>query len=195
MPETHADRSRAARIRLKLKQYMEVAPEDLAWLEAYEARTKGADMGASVAASREVTYTERETAAAAVGTGAAAETAAGAAMLVREEGKRLDTILSLGMNCLVRSVETYERMVKQLLAEREQDAKLQRTLLESVRTHYVARAEAEADLIHAEAEAAADHQGDGQNGAEKMFVRALVDRFVPKIDAEQPAGNSNPSRE
>ena len=198
-PVTHAERSKANRIRLKAKQFQELTTDEKLWIEAYEARTKGGaaaqDVGASQAASRKVTFTEEETAATSVGTGDAAATAAsaamGAALVVREEGKRLDSVLALAMNIMSRAVDTYEKMARQMLSEREQDGKLQRTLLETVRTQYLARAEAEAELIQAEAE----HQAEAQSndgGLENVAVRALIDKFVPNSPQKLPSGDGNP---
>jgi len=198
-PVTHAERSKANRIRLKVKQFQELTPDETAWIEAYEARTKGAaaapDVGASQAATRKVSYVEEETAASSVGTGSAAETAAaaatGAALVVREEGKRLDSVLALAMNIMTRSVDTYEKMVKQMLSEREQDGKLQRSLLETVRIQYIARAEAEAELIHADAEHAAEKHENNEGGLENIAIRALIDRFTPETGGGSPSGDSN----
>jgi len=157
-----------------------VSPEDAAWLADYENRTaanKAGDMGASASRSRKVSYTEEEQEAAAVGYGSAAEMAAGAAM-VREEGRRIDNIVDRGINALVRAVETYDKMVAHLLKERQTDAALHRTLLESVRQHYIARTEAEAELIRNEADQAA-----GTDDAKALEHEALR-LFIEKMGAD-----------
>lgn len=190
-PPTHAERSKANRLRLKQKQFIQLTDDESAWLEAYAERTPrgtgSADVGASQAATRRVTYSEEETQAASVGTGAAAESASAAAMLATAEGKRIDNLLALSMSIMSRAVDTYERMVRQMLAERAQDSQVQRGLLETVRTQYVARAEAEAELLKAEAEHAAA-ETEGGDGFSQV-VGALVEGMT-KNGVKYPAGDS-----
>ena len=102
-PNNPAARQRAYRIRRKISNGKPVEPEDAAWLHDYErAQSKGAS------ASRRVSYTEEEHAA--VGTGSAAEVAASAAM-VREEGRREDSLADKGMDAMERANNRLEKMV------------------------------------------------------------------------------------
>lgn len=150
---------RAYRLREKLRANVPISADDQEWLAQYEiehpAHYLKTDIGASK--SRKVSYTEEETAA--VGTGAAAPSATQAlamAQITREEGRRLDTILSQGMNALVRACDLHERMAAILLRERVQDAEANRTLLLSVREHFLARTEAEGELQRQQSEPPTD---------------------------------------
>lgn len=143
-----------------------VSPEEAAWLAAYEAGRDGAgrDVGAS---SRRVVHVEEHQA---VGTGGAAEVAAAAAM-AREEGRRLDHILDRSITMLTRAIEAYERMTASLLKERQSDAETHRALLDSLRTHFLARAEAEAELVRADVDRA-------DAGIEGAVAKMLIDRMT-----------------
>lgn len=144
--------------------------------QANRDRHGSADTGRSASKSRKVSYTEEETAAQAEGTGSAAEIAAAAAV-TREEGRRLDSIIDRGINALVQAVACYEKVTSALLKERQTDAATHRALLDSLRSHFLARAEAEADLVRVRAEAEAG-AGGGDNGLEGQAIRALLDGFM-----------------
>lgn len=187
---TPADRAKAGRIRLKLEAGRDCDAGEIAWLTAYEQTPVGElpppreDFGASQAKTSKVTFTEEKTEAQAVGLGQAAALATASAMATREEGRRLDSIIDRGLNALTRAVETYEKMVQQMLKERQADAQLHRGLLESVRTHFIARSEAEADVIRTNAEAdareiAASGGAEG-NGFEGMIAQLIQGGFSVK---------------
>jgi len=190
-PISHAERARANRLRNKQRELRDLTEDEKSWLEAYQERLQrlpgGGDVGASKAATRKVTYSEEETAAEAVGTGSAAETAAAAAMVVTAEGRRIDNLLSLSMQIMRNAVETYQKMAQQMLSERAEDAKIHRQLLETVRVQMIERAEAEADLIEAEAEHQAESK-DGE-GLEAVLAKAALERFLPKNAEELPSGD------
>lgn len=147
-----ADRQKATKLRVRAKAGVITAVES-AWLREYDRARDDSkklpesprDTGRSASATKRISYTEEETAAAAEGTGTAAEVAA-AGMVVREEGRRLDSIIDRGINALVEANKMHQAMNAALLAERQADAVIQRQLLESVRTHFLARTEAEAEL-------------------------------------------------
>ena len=130
-----------------------------------------------------MSYTEEEHAA--VGTGDAAKAAVesfGLAAMTREEGRRLDTIVGQGMNALVRACELHEKMAAVLLRERMQDSAQNRALMESVRVHFLARTEAEADLQSQRAEAPKDQLSE--------IVAALLPALVSQLASkpEKPPG-------
>jgi hypothetical protein len=182
------------RLRARARVHAPMRPEDVAWLAEYEQRQSETggngrpDVGASAASSKKISYTEEETKAAAYGTGGAAEMAAAAAMS-REEGRRLDSIVDRGINALVRAVETYEKVTNTLLAERKADAALHRTLLESVREHFIARTEAEVDLMRTQGEAAATAAGDPQEAMLQQLLPALIKRFNGEQSTDVNSGN------
>lgn len=191
--------NRAGRIRLRLKAKQRVSTADLTWLTEYE-KTRGNNghgnngnaHGRSAQKSRRVSYTEEETQAAAEGTGSAADIAA-AALATRAEGERLDSILKIGVNALKEAVEAYKSMAAALLEERQADAQTHRALLESLRTHFLERTEAEAELIRvqAENEAAAASAENGESAIERLAVDLLAKRALKAADeAELTPGNS-----
>ena len=147
-PPGPADRTRAYKLRQKAKAGQVLLPSEDDWLRDYEAgqRARGADVGAS--ASEKVIHVEERTAA--VGTGDAAAAAAAAGAMVREEGKRLDALIAqsiaaatAGITSMQRACELHESMAATLLADRQQDREEMRTLMASIRTHYLARIDAE----------------------------------------------------
>lgn len=173
------------RIRAKVRVHAPVSPEDAAWLGDYEragTERRGDSAGASRSASRKVSYTEEEHQAAAVGTGSAAEMAAAAAMS-REEGRRLDSIVDRGIGALERACNAWEKMTAALLKERQADAQTHRALLESLRSHFLARAEAEASLIKSEA----DHQAAATagNSIEDQATQALLSRLMKQVSGDE----------
>jgi hypothetical protein len=183
------------RIRAKVRVHAPVSPEDAGWLGDYEragAERRGENFGASKSGSRKVSYVEEEHQAAAVGTGSAAEMAAAAGM-VREEGRRLDSIVDRGIGALERACNAWEKMTAALLKERQADAVTHRALLESLRSHFLARAEAEGQLIKAEADHVA--ASAGESSMEDMATRALMDRLVKQMDGESTPVNSGAGTE
>lgn len=198
-----ADRGRANRIRTKMRAALPVEPEDAAWIEAYDEdraatpRKNGPEFGASARKSKRVSYTEETDEAQAVGVGNGAAMVAAQAAFAREDGRRLDSIIDKGINALVQAVKTYESMTQALLAERQADAALHRTLLESVRTHYLERTEAEAELIRADAEAEAAaasveaaKSGDG-GGVEGAILQMLLKQGLSSVVDEKPTNGSS----
>jgi hypothetical protein len=154
-PETavanSAERSKAYKLRAKLRGGITLLPSEEDWLRAYEAakRASGApDVGAS--ASEKIVHVEERHAA--MGTGEAASHAAAAGAMVREEGKRLDVLIaqataamSGGMTAMQRACELHQAMAENMLADRMADREEMRTLMASIRTHYLARIQAEGD--------------------------------------------------
>lgn len=146
-----SDRTKASKLRAKLRAGVMLMPSEEDWLRAYEAtlRAKGSpDFGAS--ASEKITSTHVEERHAAVGTGDAAAHAVVAGAMVREEGKRLDALIaqsiaatSAGMTAMQRACDLYGSMAENMLADRMADREEMRTLMASIRTHYLARIDAE----------------------------------------------------
>ena len=88
-------------MRLALKHGQMLTPEEAAWLADYDnARQVAADAreGSSVGASRahKVSFTEETREAVGEGSSAVAEVAAAGAM-VREEGRRYDSLIAVGI--------------------------------------------------------------------------------------------------
>lgn len=131
-------------------------PSEEDWLRAYEAAKRAAgapDVGAS--ASEKIVHVEERHAA--MGTGEAAAHAAAAGAMIREEGKRLDVLIaqataamSAGMTSMQRACELHQAMAENMLADRMQDREEMRTLMGSIRTHYLARIDAEGAAMKAQ---------------------------------------------
>ena len=165
------NRTKAYRLRGKVKKGEDVTAEEAAWLADYE---KAQAMGAS--ASRKVTYSEEEHAA--VGTGSAAEMAA-AGVLAREEGRRFDYLLTAGIDALMKACEMYRQMAGQCLERTGQMEDVHMSMLGSVREHYIARVGAEADALRAAAEA---EQADPT----QALLAILMQRMLPPGTAQLP---------
>lgn len=167
-PKNPGNRKKAYSLRAKQNKGQELRPEEIAWLDDYDrAQRMGASHGAS--ASERVVHIEER--AAAVGTGTAAETAAAAA-LAREEGRRVDYLVHAGMDCLVKACQLHETMTRTMLERLAQLEDVHLAMLGSVREHYIARTEAEAEQIK-------------QGGQQEALVGALLERLL------QPAKPAN----
>jgi len=166
---------------------LEIEADDAAWVEAYDARP--GKRGPQFAASRKTRLIHHvEESDESVAAGQSAASWAASAAFAREDGRRLDSIVDRGITALCRAVDTYEKMTLALLRERQADAVLHRALLESVRTHYLERTEAEAALIRAES---APAEPDETSGVESAIVQALMrDGFGAKPPRKPPNGSS-----
>jgi len=161
-PKNPGNRSKAYRLRARVKKGEQLRPEEVAWLDDYD-RAQRSSAHYGVSASERVVHIEER--AAAEGTGAAAETAAAAA-LAREEGRRVDYLVHAGMDCLVNACKLHETMTRTMLERLGQLEDVHLAMLGSVREHYIARTEAEAEAI----------KGGGQENA---IVAALLERLLP----------------
>lgn len=179
-PPAPKQRARAYRLRAKLRRGDALETEDATWLNDYEKGTRsddGPDIGAS-ASSRTIHVEEKRLA---VGTGAAAETAAAAAM-AREEGRRLDFLtdsaaaaLKAGTEALVAAAaqsraacEVYKGIVVELNSRTQTLEEVHLSMLDAVREQYLARTQAEVDAL----------QKDGKEGLENQLLGALVARMA-----------------
>ncbi len=141
---TSLDRSRAYRLRAKLRHGDALEPEDADWLAGYE---KARDEGSS--ASEKITHTEERRIA--TGTGAAAEAAAAAAF-EREAGKREDSLAKIGIDALLAACNAYKDMAKELRLRNRDLEEVHLSMLDAVREQYHARTQAEIDTMQAQAE-------------------------------------------
>jgi len=106
-PENPSARTRASYIRKKVKAGT-AKPEEIAWLGEFEQKKSAGARGAS--ASRRVSYTEEEHAAVGEGDATVAQVAAASAM-VREEGRREDSLADRGIKALERAFDRQEKLV------------------------------------------------------------------------------------
>jgi hypothetical protein len=106
-PENPSSRARASYIRRKVKAGS-AKPEEIAWLGEFEQKKEPGSRGAS--AHRRVTFTEEESAATGEGDATVAQVAAAAAM-VREEGRREDSLADKGMQAFERANIWLEKLL------------------------------------------------------------------------------------
>jgi hypothetical protein len=157
--------------------------EDAAWLADYEEeRGRVQDRGAS--RSHKVAYTEES--AEAVGTGPAAEMAA-AGMMSREEGRRYDSLIAVGITALRTATDTYEKMCGQLLQRNQQLEEAHVEMMRAYRMTVLARvksdAEAEAGKIIREAEEKAEATAEDADPITKLAGELLPSLLPLLTDA------------
>lgn len=175
---TPSNRVRASSLRARLKAGGFLTPEDAAWLSDYEeARARDRDLrNGVVGASRSHKVEYSEETAESVGTGAAAEVAAAAAMS-REEGRRYDSLLSVGITALRTAVDTYSKMCNHML---ERNRELERShvqMMDAIREHTIARIDAEAEV----AQLAKEAEAGGSDGIGKL-AEQLLPYLLPSLD-------------
>lgn len=171
------DYVRASKLRKRINEGDQLSEDDAAWFENYEASKKTPGRPFSASASERITYTEERAAA----TGDHLHPEAYAAM-ARAEGLRADTLLRIAADALVRCNEQYSNMMAHLLERTTAIETAHVAMLESVREHYIARTEAEAEAIkmqHAIEMANAGEEGSefGQLLAYLMQAKAAKDEY------------------
>jgi hypothetical protein len=155
-------------------------PEDLDWLEAYEAAHKGGPaFGASQ--TKRLVHVEEESQAVGVGD-AAAIAAAAAASASREEGRRLDYLLAAGADALVKAAHLHEKMAAALLQRAIADGETIRQLTDAVRTHALTSAQLEANKLIDDAEREAEATGD--DGMSKV-VEQLLPHILKRLEGKK----------
>lgn len=184
-PVPASARVKAAKLRGRARAGLPLSTEEATELHDYEK-----DRGASRSASRKVSYTEEESAAQAEGTGSAAEAAAAGAM-VREEGRRIDSLLTIGVSALQSAFDRVLKSNEQILDRNAKLEDAQIKMMEAVRTHYVARAQAEGDAIldaaERDAEAAADKKEDPIMKALGDLAPTIIPMLMAKMAESGPA--------
>lgn len=145
-PKNPAARVKASKIRNKMGRGS-ASPEEIAWLNDYDATREPESRGAS--AHRKVSYTEEESAAA--GTGEAASVAAHAAM-IREEGRQETSLADRGMMALERAFARQERMVEFMMARMQTLEDSHLSMWAAHRDSRIREVDAEIALMQAEAE-------------------------------------------
>lgn len=178
IPPTPSNRVRASQLRAKIRLGAILSPEDTAWLADYDndrAKTADSKAAASIGASRarKVSYTEEE--AESMGTGAAAETAAAAAMS-REEGRRYDSLISVGITALRQAVDTYAKMCNHMMDRNAQLETSHVAMMDAIRENYLARVSAEG-----ETERALKAAEDAETAGEKDGIGQLAEQLLPHL--------------
>jgi hypothetical protein len=187
---TPADRSRAYRLRSALKSGQEIEPDDDEWLNDYTAKANASTQPSRAAKASKVMHYE-EHAAEATGDGAATALAAGS--WAREEGRRIDSLISVGLGAMQNACNMYHQMCVDLMHRTAQSEKAQTELMLSIREHYLARTQAETDAMIAQRQAAFDraeamreHEPDEENQMVKMFEQAVAAKVAAAVMAPTP---------
>jgi hypothetical protein len=177
------DYVRASKIRKRVSQGDELTEDDAVWFESYEAskKTPGRPPTANASASEKITYTEERAAA----TGDHLHPEAYGA-IARAEGLRADTLLRISADALVRCNEQYANMMVHLLARTTAIEDAHVAMLESVREHYIGRAEAEAENIRMQT--AMEIAGGAEEGGE--FAQLLA--YLMQAKAQKDAHDATP---
>lgn len=180
MPST-SERVKASKIRASIKAGKEVSTEEAAWFADYEQAREKVVQTRGASQSRKVSYTEEETAA--VGEGSPEAAAAAASALpaaVKEEGQRLDSILTIGIAALKESNAVYGQLVGHLIRRTEN---FEDTMVKMMR--------AQTDLLHAhrenalkaidaEVRAVAAEAGQQEDGISKL-ANELLPLLIEKM--------------
>lgn len=192
---SQADRNKAHRLR-KQRASGEIKEIDLLWLEKYEEDTDGSggrgpqakeatNFGASQSKKkvhREETIEEEHQA---VGTGSAAATAVGQALTAREEGRRLDSLFDKSIGALHEATEVYKAVCTTLLEREKVREETHQSMLEAVRDHFLARTEAEAELVAKEREKTDEDPANG-------LMVALLPAIAKHLGVDLPMGAAPP---
>ena len=176
---TPSNRARAHRLRLQMRANMGVLDEaDATWLAGYEEERAAASDGMPRGASRgrRVSYTEEEHEAAGEGDSAAAAAAAGA--MVREDGRRLDSMLGVSMTAMQKAFEMSMRMCQMMACRNRELEEAHVSMMEAYRSHFLGRVEAEAEL---EVIKRTVEEGD-KDGLEKV-AEMLLPYILPSLTA------------
>ena len=186
-PPTTGQRNRAARLRQAVTAGSTTTPDDLAWLLDYESKQQQrAEKTASAGASKKSKVTHTEETEERIGLGDATVAAAAAAAESREEGRRLDTLLSLGHQAMLGAVDAYKNMCGQLLQRNHDLERAHIRMLDTVRTHYLARVDAEGEA--AELERELDKPQEEKKDALSQMAEELLPMLLPAIMDSMAAG-------
>ena len=166
-------RTKASRIRKALAKG-EANEIDQLWLAHYDEQTNGSGNYGASASKKQTHKTETVIEeAAAVGTGSAAVAAAGLALAAKEEGRRLDSLTVSSIAALKEAVGVYKEITLSLRDQLVEYRKAHTGMMETMTAHYLARVEAEAELM--QKEKADDDDDDG--GAKAMMLSVIAKKL------------------
>jgi hypothetical protein len=174
---TAANRARASKLRGIARAGGSLSPEDAAWLADYdEARGVTADERQAFGASkaRKVSYVEEEQEA--VGTGGAAAEMAAAGAMVREEGRRYDSLISVGITALRYANDLQTKMVEQLLERNRNLEEAHVQMMQAAGKQHIRSIEAEAELVRLRTMM--------EDPEKKDEIAQLAEQFMPFIMAK-----------
>ena len=99
--------------------------------------------------------------------------------MVRDEGRRHDSLLTIGIEALRSAGDPYGKMAELMMRRNEQLEKAHVEMMQSIRTHFLARVEAEgeADRLAKEAEGGEEKDGIGK------LAEQLLPYFLPGLES------------
>jgi len=183
---TAANRVRAATLRVRLRSGKVLDEADAVWLAQYE------DARADVKESRQqargasrahkVSFTEEEQEAASEGDTAGAAVAAG--FMAREEGRRLDSLVSVGMTAMKAAFDMSMQVCGQMAARNLQLERAHVHMMEAYREHFLGRVEAEAEneILRKAKEMAENEDKDGLT----QLAEQLLPLIMPQLTGAGP---------
>jgi len=200
MAHNNGDAAKAYRLRKAIQAGKTLKPTEVLWLGDYERQRPSAGTlppGNTTAAAvphgrsrraRKVNF-QMEEAAESEGTGdSPAMIAAAAALQERAAGERLDSLTTNAVEALKEAVATYKTLCDSVITMLGvyQNAHLE--TLASVREHYIAKTEAEADALAATR--AAENQGDP---AKELMLMAVMKHLGIDLGGAAGAGEGDPA--
>jgi hypothetical protein len=195
-PSLPAHRTKAHKLRA-LQKAGTIDPTDALWLHDYEDKQKRSKNYGSSRSAREVNATfHMKEAAEAEGTGSAAIAAASAALVAKEEGRRLDALLLNAVDAMKASAEInrqtalmlkedYGSIFELMIRRTEVLEQTHIEMLQTVRTHHLAATQLEGALIQREAEAKPEDQ------LLMMLMSKYLGVPVDQVAAVAAAGGTN----
>lgn len=188
-PKNAGDSTKAYRLRQQLKHGQQLKPLDQLWLDDYTERTerekrrgKTKSFGAS-AAGRKIKL-DIEEHAESVGTGTAASEAAAAALMSKEEGRRLDALTVNAVGALREAVATYKEICLSMKDRLEVLETTHIAMVNAVGAAYMERTEAEIALRNAS-------EKSGDDGLQTMALAFVAKQLG--IDLSGLEGNTKAS--
>lgn len=158
-PKNPGDRTKAHRLRAAIKHGQTLQPVDQLWLAEYEGldaerqqqlSSGGATKDVGASRSARTIKLDIDEKAESIGTGAAAVAAASAALAVKEEGRRLDSLTMHSVDALKEAVAVYRDICLTLANRTEILEATHIEMLGSVRSYYLHAMQAEGALMHKE---------------------------------------------
>lgn len=178
-PTNPGDRAKAFRLRRSLAKGTKLEPVDQLWIDDYTERQKRPPAGAvnrgRSRSARKINL-QVEEAAEAEGEGTAASAAAVAALAAREEGRRLDALTMGSTDSLKEACAVYRDICLTLKDHWELMTTSVVETMMSLRSHVIARTQAESALIEQQ------HQADKEDPATQLLLLLAANHFGVPVD-------------
>lgn len=168
---TASERVKASKIRAQIKTGQQINSDDAAWFADYVQAREDTAKARGASQSRKVTYSEEEASAVGEGDGVAAAAAAGA--MVKEEGQRLDSIISLSMASMKEANELLMTMTRSMMKRTEHFEITLVNMMNAQANLVTAHRENALRAVDAEIRAMEAEKGAGEDGLSKLATELL----------------------